>query len=188
MKSCISFLFQNLIMFQELAVLQLCILLLLALVCNKIKKRRFSTFLKYQVILGTIGVVDHDSVDLSNLHRQVAHSEAAVGTSKAISACNSIRRLNHNVRCLPHNCLITSVNAREIVAAYDIVCMYLSLCFSLLLSTFTQPALPTQSSAHAHARAPLLPTSLILSNTLFIRNKTPLYMGTAALALFVSFS
>ena len=48
--------------------------------------------------IGLLGIVDYDTVDLSNLHRQILHRESAVGTSKARSACRSIQSLNSTVK------------------------------------------------------------------------------------------
>ena len=73
--------------------------------------------------VGTIGIVDYDSVDESNLQRQVIHTEAsaAAGRSKVDSACDAIARLNHFVRCVPHHVLLGSTTALQVLGAYDIV-------------------------------------------------------------------
>jgi len=69
----------------------------------------------------TIGIVDFDSVSLSNLQRQIAHDTRAVGEAKTASAARSVKRLNPDVRIVEHNGRITPETAGELVAAYDIV-------------------------------------------------------------------
>ena len=48
--------------------------------------------------IGHVGIVDYDDVELSNLHRQILHAEAAVGTPKAQSAARSVRALNSSIK------------------------------------------------------------------------------------------
>lgn len=71
--------------------------------------------------IGLLGIVDYDTVDLSNLHRQILHRESAVGTSKARSACRSIQSLNSTVKVTAHCVQINNGNAAELVAGYDLV-------------------------------------------------------------------
>jgi adenylyltransferase/sulfurtransferase len=71
--------------------------------------------------IGKIGIVDFDTVDFSNLQRQIIHGTPDVGRSKAESARDTIRRINPNVEVVLHNTRITSENALEILAHYDIV-------------------------------------------------------------------
>ena len=71
--------------------------------------------------IGKIGVVDFDTVDFSNLQRQIIHGTADVGRSKAESARDTIKRINPNVEVVLHNTRITSENALDILAQYDIV-------------------------------------------------------------------
>jgi molybdopterin-synthase adenylyltransferase len=71
--------------------------------------------------VGVIGVVDDDSVSLSNLQRQVIHDTAGVGRAKVESAQEAIHRLNPHVKVEPHHMRLTPENARELIAAYDIV-------------------------------------------------------------------
>src|SRR5580700_8226557 len=71
--------------------------------------------------IGKIGVVDFDTVDFSNLQRQIIHGTADVGRSKAESARDTIQRINPNVEVVLHNTRIASDNALEILAPYDIV-------------------------------------------------------------------
>lgn len=71
--------------------------------------------------VGTIGIVDDDRVELSNLHRQVMHSTADVGRSKAQSAADTVAALNPGVRVIPVQERITAANALELLADYDLV-------------------------------------------------------------------
>ncbi|KAJ2746655.1 hypothetical protein GGI20_001156 [Coemansia sp. BCRC 34301] len=71
--------------------------------------------------VGTLGLVDHDTVDYSNLHRQVIHTEAACGVFKVVSACTSLSRLNPLCRVRTHDVLLDSTNAKEIMQGYSLV-------------------------------------------------------------------
>lgn len=71
--------------------------------------------------VGTIGIVDFDIVDLSNLQRQVLHQNADVGKPKAISARETLQAYNPDVNVVLHETPITSDNALEIIPQYDIV-------------------------------------------------------------------
>lgn len=71
--------------------------------------------------VGCLGIADFDVVDLSNLQRQVLHGTPDVGRPKTESARDAIRRLNPDVEVVLHNGRLTSTNALEIVAAYDLV-------------------------------------------------------------------
>jgi sulfur-carrier protein adenylyltransferase/sulfurtransferase len=71
--------------------------------------------------IGTLGIVDSDVVDLSNLQRQVLHDTAAVGTAKTTSAARRIAALNPNVKVEAFAERLTSNNAREIVRRFDLV-------------------------------------------------------------------
>lgn len=71
--------------------------------------------------IGKIGVVDFDTVDFSNLQRQLLHGTNDVGRPKAESAKETINDLNPNVEVVIHNTRLSSENALEIVAQYDIV-------------------------------------------------------------------
>jgi sulfur-carrier protein adenylyltransferase/sulfurtransferase len=71
--------------------------------------------------IGKIGVVDFDTVDFSNLQRQIIHGTPDVGRSKAESARDTIQRINPNVEVVLHNTRISSENALDILAGYDIV-------------------------------------------------------------------
>ncbi len=71
--------------------------------------------------VGTIGLVDADVVDESNLQRQVIHTTDRVGMSKVESARQAIHALNPDVNVVGHEVRITPENAEEIVAQYDLV-------------------------------------------------------------------
>lgn len=71
--------------------------------------------------VGTLGIVDDDTVALSNLQRQVIHDTASVGGAKTESARRAIGRINPNVGVELHPFRLTAENARALVAQYDIV-------------------------------------------------------------------
>ncbi len=71
--------------------------------------------------VGTIGIVDFDVVDLSNLQRQVLHQNDDVGRPKTISAKETIHSYNPDVNVVIHDSPLTSDNAMEIIPQYDIV-------------------------------------------------------------------
>ena len=72
--------------------------------------------------IGTIGIVDGDSVELSNLQRQIAHRTAAIGQRKAVSAAQAAAALNPLVRLVPHALRLQASNVMDLLAGYDIVC------------------------------------------------------------------
>jgi molybdopterin-synthase adenylyltransferase len=71
--------------------------------------------------VGTLGVIDDDTVALSNLQRQVIHGTPDVGAPKVESAAAAIRRVNPNVTVVAHAERLNAQNALAIVGAYDIV-------------------------------------------------------------------
>jgi adenylyltransferase/sulfurtransferase len=71
--------------------------------------------------VGTIGIVDDDVVDSSNLQRQVIHGQSDIGRPKAESARDSIRETNPLVRVVLHAVRLDAANAREIFAGYDVI-------------------------------------------------------------------
>jgi len=71
--------------------------------------------------VGTIGIIDFDVVDLSNLQRQVLHQNDDVGQPKTLSAKKTILSYNPDVNVVVHNSPLTSDNAMEIIPQYDIV-------------------------------------------------------------------
>jgi molybdopterin/thiamine biosynthesis adenylyltransferase/rhodanese-related sulfurtransferase len=71
--------------------------------------------------IGKIGIVDFDTVDFSNLQRQILHTDADVGKSKAESAKETIRGINPHCEVVIHNTRISSENALDLIRPYDIV-------------------------------------------------------------------
>lgn len=71
--------------------------------------------------IGTIGIIDADSVDLSNLQRQIIHSTKDVGFSKALSAKEKVSALNPNVKTIVYQDFLRADNALDIVNDYDFV-------------------------------------------------------------------
>ena len=71
--------------------------------------------------VGTIGIVDFDVVELSNLQRQVLHTSETIGMPKVASAVQTLKRYNPEVNVVPHETMITSENAMELIGGYDIV-------------------------------------------------------------------
>ena len=71
--------------------------------------------------VGAIGLVDFDSVDLSNLQRQILHGSAGIGSSKLDSAGDRLRDINPNVDFEPYPTRLTSANALEIARGYDLI-------------------------------------------------------------------
>lgn len=71
--------------------------------------------------VGTIGVIDDDTVDLSNLQRQIAHGTDSVGMPKVLSAKETLARVNPDVTLIAHNARLNARNAPGLFADYDIV-------------------------------------------------------------------
>ena len=71
--------------------------------------------------VGTLGIVDHDTVDLTNLQRQILHHNDDVGRSKVESATETLHAYNPDVNVIAHEVPLTSANAMDIIAGYDIV-------------------------------------------------------------------
>jgi len=71
--------------------------------------------------IGTLGVIDHDQVDLSNLQRQVIHRTADIGVAKVASARRALLDINPEVEVIAHDERLTADNAERIVGGYDIV-------------------------------------------------------------------
>ena len=72
--------------------------------------------------VGTIGIVDDDQVELSNLQRQIAHTTARIGLSKVASADIAATAINPGVRVEPHRIRLDATNILRLVRDYDIVC------------------------------------------------------------------
>lgn len=71
--------------------------------------------------VGTIGIVDFDSVELSNLHRQVLYSEEDLGQPKAMVAAKKLAEQNSQVKLIAIETRLTTQNAEEIISPYDLV-------------------------------------------------------------------
>lgn len=71
--------------------------------------------------VGTIGIVDFDVVDISNLQRQVLYDTKDLGRSKLASACDRIKDLNPGIEVVPYETQLTSQNALDILSGYDII-------------------------------------------------------------------
>lgn len=71
--------------------------------------------------VGTLGIVDDDVVDVSNLQRQVIHATSDVGRSKVDSAAHTVRALDPDVVVVPHRTRLTRENAADVLAGYDVL-------------------------------------------------------------------
>jgi adenylyltransferase/sulfurtransferase len=71
--------------------------------------------------VGTLGVVDDDTVALSNLQRQVIHGTPDIGASKVASSAAAIRRLNPHVAVETHAARLAAANALDLIGRYDLV-------------------------------------------------------------------
>ena len=71
--------------------------------------------------VGTLGLVDDDVVDESNLQRQIIHARDRVGMAKVDSAAKTIDGLNTDVKVIPHKTRLTAENVLEIIAPYDVI-------------------------------------------------------------------
>ena len=71
--------------------------------------------------VGTIGIVDFDVVEISNLQRQILHHTADIGRPKLQSARDSLKAYNPDVNVVLHEARLESHNAREIISQYDLV-------------------------------------------------------------------
>lgn len=71
--------------------------------------------------VGTIGIIDNDVVDISNLQRQILHANDRVGMPKVESAKKTLEALNPDVKVVPYQTKLTSQNAMEIIKDYDLI-------------------------------------------------------------------
>jgi adenylyltransferase/sulfurtransferase len=71
--------------------------------------------------VGTLGLVDFDVVDKSNLQRQIIHSTADIGRKKLDSAAEKLEALNPEVKVVKHDTLLSSANALDILKDYDVI-------------------------------------------------------------------
>ncbi len=71
--------------------------------------------------VGTLGIVDSDTVELSNLHRQMIYSSEDIGKKKAIAAQDRLERVNPDIKVIPYVLRLNSENIMEAIEEYDIV-------------------------------------------------------------------
>lgn len=71
--------------------------------------------------VGTIGLVDFDNVEMSNLQRQILHSTNDIGRAKTTSAKEKLQSLNSDVSVIEYNERLTSANILDVIKEYDIV-------------------------------------------------------------------
>jgi len=71
--------------------------------------------------VGTLGIVEFDTVDESNLQRQIIHGQSDIGKSKAISAKEKIAEINPNVKVIVHEVRLDTDNVMEIFSQYDLI-------------------------------------------------------------------
>ena len=71
--------------------------------------------------VGTIGIVDFDIVDLSNLQRQIVHTTERIGEKKVDSARRSIQALNPEINVIGHEEMLVADNVERIIAGYDVI-------------------------------------------------------------------
>eukprot|EP00117_Sycon_ciliatum_P035413 scpid81584/ scgid4480/ Adenylyltransferase and sulfurtransferase MOCS3; Molybdenum cofactor synthesis protein 3; Molybdopterin-synthase adenylyltransferase; Adenylyltransferase MOCS3; Sulfur carrier protein MOCS2A adenylyltransferase; Molybdopterin-synthase sulfurtransferase; Sulfur carrier protein MOCS2A sulfurtransferase; Sulfurtransferase MOCS3 len=71
--------------------------------------------------IGQLGLLDYDEVELSNLHRQVLHTEAGSDVRKCDSAADALFRINSHVQCRRHHVALNSFNAMDIVSQYPLL-------------------------------------------------------------------
>lgn len=71
--------------------------------------------------VGTIGIVDFDTIEIHNLHRQVLYGEADLGKSKVFVATEKLKAKNPFVNIIPFQEMLTSENAKALIADFDIV-------------------------------------------------------------------
>jgi adenylyltransferase and sulfurtransferase len=71
--------------------------------------------------VGRLGIVDFDTVEAANLHRQIIHREQDQGASKALSAQRAVRALNSSVECVAHECRFDERTGMGLVRGYDLV-------------------------------------------------------------------
>lgn len=71
--------------------------------------------------IGTIGIADADHVELSNLQRQIIHDTTDIGKAKAVSASETLARLNPDVKVHAHHMYVSAENACRLVREYDFI-------------------------------------------------------------------
>jgi molybdopterin-synthase adenylyltransferase len=71
--------------------------------------------------IGTITIIDHDSVNLSNLNRQILHGDADIGAQKVVSAKKKLESINSNISVNIQNVTVTEKNVANLVAGHDVI-------------------------------------------------------------------
>ncbi len=71
--------------------------------------------------VGTLGIVDHDRVDLTNLQRQIVHATPRIGMAKVESAREAVAAVNPEIRLETHGVELTAANAAALIGGYDLV-------------------------------------------------------------------
>ncbi|MBN8532386.1 MAG: HesA/MoeB/ThiF family protein, partial [Alphaproteobacteria bacterium] len=71
--------------------------------------------------VGTLGIVDHDQVELSNLQRQILFETSDIGRKKSDAASDALADLNPDIRIEPHATRLTADNAHALFAPYDLI-------------------------------------------------------------------
>jgi len=71
--------------------------------------------------VGTIGLVDHDRIDISNLQRQILYTTAEVGAGKAATAASRLSALDPGIRVVAHDVRLTAANVEALFARYDVI-------------------------------------------------------------------
>jgi molybdopterin/thiamine biosynthesis adenylyltransferase/rhodanese-related sulfurtransferase len=118
--------------------------------------------------VGTLGVVDFDTVDLSNLQRQVVHTNDRIGRKKVESAAEAVRALNPDVHVVGHEEMLTEDNVERIIAGYDLI----------LDGTDTFETRYTLNDAAVRARIPVVHASVFRFEgqlTVFVPYEGPCY-------------
>jgi molybdopterin/thiamine biosynthesis adenylyltransferase/rhodanese-related sulfurtransferase len=100
--------------------------------------------------VGTIGIVDFDTVDLSNLQRQIVHTTDRIGQKKTDSAAQTIKALNPDVRVIAHEEMLTDENVERLIEGYDVI----------LDGTDTFETRYTLNDAAVRARIPVIHASV----------------------------
>jgi len=71
--------------------------------------------------IGTLGIIDNDIVDITNLHRQILHTTSSIGIPKVNSAKDRLVPINPEVKIITYNEKLSLENAEKIISNYDIV-------------------------------------------------------------------
>lgn len=71
--------------------------------------------------IGTLGIIDHDRVDLSNLQRQIVHMTSSIGQNKVTSAKEMIKNINPDINVVTYHERLADDNAEKIISEFDIV-------------------------------------------------------------------